>query len=60
MGNLIQYFKDTRAELKHVSWPTQRQVIIYTILVVIISLLVSAFLGFFDFILTTLFGKFIL
>lgn len=60
MGNLIQYFKDTRAELKHVSWPTQRQVTVFTILVVIISLLISAFLGFFDFVFTTLFGWFIL
>lgn len=43
-----QYIKETTAELKHVTWPTRRQTIIYGILVVAISLFVSAYLGLLD------------
>lgn len=60
MSRLTQYLKDTRAEMKHVSWPTQRQAFIFTVLVIVISLLVSAFLGFFDFVFTGLLERFVL
>ena len=53
MGGLIQYFKDTRAELRHVAWPTQTQTIVYTLLVAGISLGIAAYLGAFDFLFTT-------
>jgi len=53
MERFINYLKDTRAELKHVAWPTQRQAIIYTALVIGISILVAVFTGFFDFIFNT-------
>jgi len=56
---LIQYLKDTKGELKHVSWPTQKQTIIYTILVIVISILISLYLGFFDFVFTGLLDAFI-
>lgn len=49
----IQYLKDTRGELKHVAWPTQAQTIIYTILVIVLSLFVALYLGFFDYVFTT-------
>jgi preprotein translocase SecE subunit len=45
---LAQYLKDTQAELKHVSWPTQQQTIYFTTVVIIISILTAAFLGIFD------------
>ncbi len=51
--SFIQYLKDTRGELRHVAWPTRLQTIIYTILVIALSLFISAYLGFFDFIFTT-------
>jgi len=47
---LINFFKDTTGELKHVSWPSKKQTMVYTLLVVIISFAVSLYLGFFDFI----------
>jgi preprotein translocase subunit SecE len=50
MNNLIHYLKETRAELAHVSWPTQRQVISYTIAVFVVSALVAIILGLFDYI----------
>ncbi|HVM73325.1 MAG TPA: preprotein translocase subunit SecE [Candidatus Paceibacterota bacterium] len=53
MGALLQYLKDTRAELRHVAWPTQTQTIVYTLLVAGISLGLAAYLGLFDFLFTT-------
>lgn len=47
---LQDYLKETQAEMKHVSWPTRRQVLAYTIIVVVISLITAAYLGVFDFI----------
>jgi preprotein translocase SecE subunit len=53
MSAIIQYLKETQAELRHVAWPTQTQTVVYTILVVFISLLVSIYLGLFDYIFTS-------
>lgn len=43
--SITNYIKETRAEFKHVKWPTRKQAISYTIAVVIISLAVAYFLG---------------
>jgi len=51
--SFIQYLKDTRSELNHVAWPTRMQTIVYTILVIALSILVSLYLGFFDYVFTT-------
>ena len=50
MASLTQYIKDSRAELKKVQWPTRQETTRYTILVIVISIAVAAFLGFFDYI----------
>jgi preprotein translocase SecE subunit len=57
---MINYIKETQNEMKHVSWPTKRQVVTFTILVIIISLVISFFLGFFDGVFKSLLEKFIL
>jgi preprotein translocase subunit SecE len=49
MNTFINYLKDTLAELKHVSWPTRTQAIVYTVLVIAVSILVSIFIGIVDF-----------
>jgi preprotein translocase SecE subunit len=49
MSNLSNYLKETVAEMKQVSWPSQKQASIATVLVVVISAIVSIFLGVFDF-----------
>jgi len=49
---VIQYIKDTKGELKHVSWPTRKQAVQYTILVIALSVLIAAYLGAFDFLFT--------
>ena len=53
MAGLGQYIKDTRAELRHVAWPTRTQTIVYTVLVALISIGIALYLGFFDYIFTT-------
>ncbi|HVU75688.1 MAG TPA: preprotein translocase subunit SecE [Candidatus Paceibacterota bacterium] len=47
-----QYLKDTRTELRHVAWPTRTQTIVYTILILAISVSIALYLGLFDFIFT--------
>ncbi len=48
-NKLIQYFIDSKAELKKVSWPTKKETIKSSLLVIIISLLTAVFLGAVDF-----------
>lgn len=57
--NTAEYIKETRAEMKHVTWPSRRQSIIYTVVVIVISVVTGLFLGFFDFIFTQILGKII-
>jgi preprotein translocase subunit SecE len=49
---LIKYIKDSRVELKKVIWPTRKELINQTILVIAISLGVAIILGIIDFLLT--------
>lgn len=46
---MVDYFKNVRAELRHVSWPSRRLTITYTVVVVLISLVTAAYLGLLDF-----------
>lgn len=48
--SLGTFLKETQAELKHVSWLTRRQAIIYTAIVIGITLGVAAYLGALDYI----------
>ena len=45
---MFNYFKETKAEMSHVTWPTTKQAVIYTILVIAVTILVAVLLGFFD------------
>lgn len=56
---LVDYIKDTRGELKHVSWPTRGQAIAFTIIVILISVAVAVFLGAFDFVFAKLLTRII-
>lgn len=55
--SFLQYLKDTRGELNHVAWPTRMQTVVYTIIVILLSLFVAAYLGFFDYVFTTGLGR---
>jgi preprotein translocase SecE subunit len=43
-----QYINETKAEMKHVSWPTHYQAVAYSVLVILISVCLALYLGFFD------------
>lgn len=47
--NLIKYFRGTRGEIKHITWPSQKQVVVYTTAVIVISVLVAAIIAGLDF-----------
>ncbi len=49
---ILDYLKETRAELKHVNWATRKQAVAYTSVVIGISVAIAAYLGLFDFIFT--------
>ena len=52
MARVIEYIKETRAEMKHVPWPTRKQAIVFTAVVIAVSLLTALYLGLFDFVFT--------
>ena len=45
MDSFIKYLKETKAELKEVTFPTRSQTISYTVIVVVVSILVAITLG---------------
>ena len=53
MSKITEYFKDTKAELKHVIWPSKNQTFYYTLIVIILSIVIAFYLGIFDFIFST-------
>lgn len=54
--NAIQrYFRETIGELRKVSWPTRQEAINLTIIVLIVIIGMSAFLGILDFVYSRLF-----
>lgn len=60
MSRIGNYLRDTATEMKHVSWPTQTQAMVYTVLVIVVSGIVAVLLGAFDYIFTNVLDKFIL
>jgi len=59
MSKFGEYLKETKAELKHVSWPTRNQAILFTVIVVIFSIVTAFILGAFDFLFAMLLKMFI-
>lgn len=49
MANLGQFLREVRVEMAKVVWPTRTQLIVYTLVVVAMSLGVAVFLGALDF-----------
>ena len=48
MKRLIQFLKEARLELKKVSWPTRKDIVGATTLVIVMSVLTGLFLGLLD------------
>lgn len=49
---IISYIKETKGEMKHVSWPTRQQATVLTVLIILISFLLAAYLGGLDWVFT--------
>ena len=52
--SILNYLQETRAELAHVNWPTRRQTVAFTAVVIGLSVIVGILLGGFDFIYTSI------
>lgn len=60
MNRILIFFKEARIELKKVNWPTKKQTINYTLLVIGVSLAVAAFLGGLDYLFGYLLKEFVI
>lgn len=54
-GNPLDFIRDVRSELRKVAWPTQREAINLTVVVLAFSVAVGLFLGGIDFLFQELF-----
>jgi preprotein translocase subunit SecE len=50
MSKITEYLEETKTELKHVIWPSRNQTLYYTLIVILLSVVISYYLGIFDFI----------
>lgn len=57
--SILNYIKETKAELKHVNWLSQKEVISYTVLVIGVCVFIALLLGAFDLGLTESLNQFI-
>jgi len=60
MTQLVQFLKEVRVELAKVSWPTRNQTIVYTLVVIGISIFMAVYLGLLDFGYKLIIDKFLL
>ncbi len=60
MQRLINYLKESRAELAKVDWPSRAQAIRLTLVVVVFSVVIAAFIGGVDYFFSNLMQKLIL
>ncbi len=44
MEKITEFLKDVQKEMKKVSWPTQSELVDYTVVVVIFTIILSAFI----------------
>jgi preprotein translocase subunit SecE len=45
VGNLVQYFQDSKVELKKVTWPSRKETLGLTWVILIFVIVISFFLG---------------
>lgn len=59
-SKIVNFLKEVKLEFRHINWLSKNQVIQYTLIVIGLSLSVSLFLGFFDFVFNYLFVQFVI
>ncbi|OGN27314.1 MAG: preprotein translocase subunit SecE [Candidatus Yanofskybacteria bacterium RIFCSPLOWO2_01_FULL_49_17] len=60
MANITQFFREVRAEMTKVVWPTQRQLVVYTLIVIGMSLVLAFFLGALDYVFQKILTRYLL
>lgn len=48
MAKITHFFRETKGEMRQVKWPKRRHLILYTVVVVLFSLILGYVLGAFD------------
>lgn len=59
-SKIITFFKEVKMEMKKVNWPTAKETVRYTLIVVGSSIAIAVFLGGLDLLLNKLLYKFII
>ena len=49
MNKIIQFLKETRTEMTKVAWPTKNEVVGSTIVTIVVSVILSVFIGVVDY-----------
>ncbi len=57
---LVSFLKEVKLEMKKVNWPTKKETIKYTLIIIAVSIAVAVFLGGLDYIFSTILNKFVL
>ncbi|OGI21429.1 MAG: preprotein translocase subunit SecE [Candidatus Moranbacteria bacterium RIFCSPHIGHO2_01_FULL_55_24] len=60
MNKIVEFLTEAKAELLRVNWPKRQEIVRYTMLVIIISLVVAIFLGSLDYLFSYLVENFLL
>ncbi len=57
MGKILRFFREVYGEMQKVVWPSRKQTLQYTLLVIVFSLVMAIFLGAADYGLLKIFEK---
>lgn len=60
MNSILTFLKEVRIELAKVSWPTNKQIVLYTLVVIGVSLFFAVILGVLDIFYEFLVNKFLI
>lgn len=54
MNSLFSYFRNVRAELDHVVWPSPRTAVVHVIIIILISAVIALLIAGLDYVFTVL------
>ena len=60
MKKIFDFIIEAKAELLKVNWPTKKQTLNYTLIIIAVSVVISLFLGSLDYIFVGILKKFII
>lgn len=60
LNKITTFLKEVQLEMRKVNWPTRKETVRYTLIIIGVAVAVAIFLGSFDFIFRTLLDRFII